>query len=80
MPKKPIEELRVKMLRGDTSEPLTRDLKGLRSAQCTKCTKCHRNQNSKRMIILIMFLSGLDYESISKRKAAEQLTVMTCSF
>lgn len=77
MPKKPIEELRVKMLRGDTSEPLTRDLKGLRSAQCTKY---HRNQNSKRIIILIMFLSGLDYESISKRKAAEQLTVMTCSF
>lgn len=27
MPKKPIEEFRVKMLRGDTSEPLTRDLK-----------------------------------------------------
>lgn len=34
MPKKPIEELRVKMLHGDTSEPLTRDLKGLRSVQC----------------------------------------------
>lgn len=34
MPKKPIEELRAKMLHGDTPEPLTRNLKGLRRVLC----------------------------------------------